>query len=469
MPGPIAKSKRGLPRPDEPPSGEHQPDEEPLVVALADPLLTGRLTPIEPLHPESPSAKLHPGPDHPYDPFDAETLPLEPVDERQLDLRFAGRVPAGVEAALIEPVPEEALPVEAQPVGPMSPQLLPAALEQQRRIATDHGLPLEDRLEAYEDIFDSEVGDTTLARARNIEREEGPRQLYLKFEGSNPTGTQKDRIAFAQAMDALRRGFDTITVATCGNYGAAMAMAASAAGLRCILHVPARYHTRRLEDLAKNLEIVRVEGDYEQTVLASQERAERNELYDANPGGTNTALQLRAYGEIAYEIYDELRDAPAAVAVPVSNGTTLSGIYRGFLSLYRRGKTSRMPRMVAGSSFGKNPIVRAMVKNTPTCEDLEPHKIRETSVNEPLINWHSIDGDLALDAIRSTGGWARFASDKSMRLLARRIRALEGLNPLPASVAGLGALIVGHRENALPGDRYVAVLTGRNDERITRR
>ena len=107
-----------------------------------------------------------------------------------------------------------------------------AGLTAQRDIAADPARPLEERLEAFEDIFESEVGDTALTRARNIEREVGLRQVYLKFEGGNPTGTQKDRIAFGQAMDALRRGFDAITVATCGNYGAALATAASFAGLR---------------------------------------------------------------------------------------------------------------------------------------------------------------------------------------------------------------------------------------------
>ena len=108
---------------------------------------------------------------------------------------------------------------------------LPQSLEAECAIARDTGRGLDERLEAFENIIDSEVGDTSLARARNVERETGLRQLYLKFDGGNPTGTQKDRIAFAQAMDALRRGFDTITGATCGNYGAALSMAASFAGL----------------------------------------------------------------------------------------------------------------------------------------------------------------------------------------------------------------------------------------------
>ncbi len=233
---------------------------------------------------------------------------------------------------------------------------LPPELQAEVRIASNGEAELDDRLEAYENIIDSEIGDTNLNRARNIERETGLRQLYLKFDGGNPTGTQKDRIAFAQSLDALRRGFDTVTAATCGNYGAAVSLAAAYAGLRCLVFIPSTYHPTRVAEMVSNgAEIVRNPGDYEAAVEASRERAEKDELYDANPGGANTALQLRAYGEIAYEIYDDLRDAPAAVAVPVSNGTTLAGIHRGFVSLYRRGKTSRIPRMVAGSTYRQEP------------------------------------------------------------------------------------------------------------------
>lgn len=345
-----------------------------------------------------------------------------------------------------------------------SPQLpaIESELEAQKRIAADKSHPLEQRLEAFEDIFDSEIGDTSLTRARNIEREVGLRQIFLKFEGGNPTGTQKDRIAFAQALDALRRRFDAVTMATCGNYGVAMALAASLSGLKCYIHIPETYHTKRAQEMINHgAEIIRVPGDYEEAVKRSRAFAEAGEIYDANPGSANTALQLKAYGEIAYEIYDELRDAPAAVAIPVSNGTTLAGIYRGFLSLYRRGKTSRIPRLVAGSSYGKNPIIHAYLKNMPTCTDLKPEQIKETSVNEPLINWQSIDGDMALEAIRLTNGRASYASDKSMLHFSRLIREREGLSVLPASTAGLIAMLDWLQKDKLSSDRYVVILTGR--------
>lgn len=335
-------------------------------------------------------------------------------------------------------------------------------LELQREVAADRLRPLEERLEAFDDIIESEVGDTNLTRARNIEREVGLRQIFLKFDGGNPTGTQKDRIAFAQAMDALRRGYDAITIATCGNYGAAISLAASLSGLKCIIYIPETYHTKRIQELIKyGAEIVRVPGDYENAVVYSSQRALKDEIYDANPGGVNSAIQLKAYGEIAYEIYDELRDAPAAVAVPVSNGTTLAGIYKGFVSLYRRGKTSRIPRFIAGSSYHKNPIIQAYLKNLPTCEDLKPESIKETVINEPLINWHSIDGDFALETIRKSNGWAGYASDRSMLAYSRMIRQSEGLSVIPASTAGLIALLEQHKKEPLPGDRYVVILTGR--------
>ena len=339
---------------------------------------------------------------------------------------------------------------------------VPAEAAALQRIATDKEYPLLERVEAFEDLIDAEVGDTDLTRARNIERETNLRQLFVKFEGGNPSGTQKDRIAFAQAKDALRRGFECMTLATCGNYGAAAALAASLAGIRCIIFIPEEYHARRLPEMSRyDAEVVRVAGGYEAAVEASSEAADRNEWYDANPGGDNTALQLRAYGEIAREIYDDMRDAPAAVAVPVSNGTLLAGIFRGFLSLYRRGKTSRMPHMVAGSTYKQNPIIAAFLKGAENCADLDPAQIRETGINEPLVNWHAIDGDLALGAIRHSNGWADYATDRALSRYSRLLRDTQGLSVLPASTAGLHALLSWHAKQPLAGDRYVAILTGR--------
>ncbi len=343
--------------------------------------------------------------------------------------------------------------------------ILKVISEESRELAVmvrDHSLSLVDRIESYEDIINLEVGDTSFSRARNLEREAGLRQIYLKFEGGNPTGTQKDRIAFAQCMDALRRGYHTISVATCGNYGASVALAANLAGLRCIIYIPESYHTSRVDEMINfGAEVHRHPGSYEDTVQHSSEQSDKHDWYDANPGGSNTPLQIMAYSEIANEIYDQLRDAPKVVSVPVSNGTLLAGVYRGFVSLYKRGKTSRIPLMIAASSTRKNPIVHSFKKGLEICEDLIPEKIKETHVNEPLINWHSFDGDEALYAIRSSKGDAFNISDEKMMKTSKQLKDKEGLHVLPASTSSLVALMEFDKQKNLEPDRYVAILTSK--------
>jgi len=82
-------------------------------------------------------------------------------------------------------------------------------------------------------------------------------------------------------------------------------------------------------------------------------------------------------------------------------------------------------------------------------------------VNEPLINWHAIDGDFALHAVRESDGFASYASDKGMLHFSRILREREGLSVLPASTAGLIALLERHRREEFPNDRYVVLVTGK--------
>lgn len=311
-----------------------------------------------------------------------------------------------------------------------------------------------------------DAGSTLFSRARNLEAELGLRAVHLKFEGSNPTGTQKDRIARLCYDDAHAQGFDTITVATCGNFGASIAWACAHNGIRPAVFVPSDYHTPRVVEMErKGARIVRVPGDYEDAVAASREAAKQYGWYDANPGSdAQWDISRRGYGQIAQEIYDALGRMPDSVACAVGNGTTLAAVHAGFSEIAKEVGVAT-PRMVGCSTKRGNPIIKSWKIGSRECLDLKPEEIRETEVNEPLVNWRSFDGQRALDAIYGSNGYAAYASDAELRRFTGLVRSVEGISVMTASTAALVGLAKGAKEGKLTQGVHVAVLTGRHFER----
>ncbi|NJC28370.1 pyridoxal-phosphate dependent enzyme [Neolewinella antarctica] len=323
------------------------------------------------------------------------------------------------------------------------------------RIAADKNLASSDRAQAFRTIIAKEVGQTWMRPSKAFERDFGLENLYLKFEGDNPTGTQKDRIAFAQVAEALENGQNDVALATCGNYGVAVALACQLAGLNCHIFLPAGYHSDRLHEMeALGGKIYRPDGTYETVVAHSSLRAADEGWYNANPGGKNAQLQIEAYSGIGKELIADLGEAPATCAVPVSNGTLLAGIHHGT-------KAAGSTRYVAGSSTAKNPIVYSFRRGLTECVDLDPAKMKETRINEPLINWHSFDGQEALNALHASKGAAYNISDERMRKMTSYLANKEALRVLPASTAGLISLLRMHEEGVLGEGKHVAILTAK--------
>lgn len=312
-----------------------------------------------------------------------------------------------------------------------------------------------------------DAGSTLFSRSRNLETALGLRSIYLKFEGSNPTGTQKDRIARYCYDDAHKQGFETITVATCGNFGASLSWACSHNGIRPAVFVPSDYHTPRIVEMEKlGARIIRVPGDYEDAVVASRQAAREYGWYDANPGSDDQwEISRRGYGRIAHEIVADLGRMPDTVAVAVGNGTTLAAVYDGFRQVALERNLTTLPRMVAASTPRGNPIIKSWKLGLKECVDLKPEELRETEVNEPLVNWHSFDGQKALDAIYESNGFAAYATDTDMRRLTTLTRSLEGISVMTASTAALVALQKGAKNGLLKEGIHVAVLTGRHYEK----
>lgn len=304
------------------------------------------------------------------------------------------------------------------------------------------------------------IGNTSFVKAGALEDHLDIDNLFLKLEGENPTGTHKDRLAIQHVDDAIIRNYETITVGSCGNYGVAMSYVANKTKLDCKIYLPKKYSG----DLAERIknhgsEVFKVEGGYEESVKESRKKASENGWYDANPGGKNTPISLVAYVDIAEEIQEELNEPPETVSVAVGNGTTLAGLHLGFRLLWRKDRAEDIPKMLAASSLGNNAIVETYRRGKEEMIELSPEDIDETEANEPLLNWRSLDGQEAINAIYDTKGMAVGLKDEELLHYEELLQEKENIGCLPSSASALGALERYLKDEEDTSGNHVVILT----------
>ncbi len=309
---------------------------------------------------------------------------------------------------------------------------------------------------------DEPPGKTPFFRAKNLERALKLKNLYIKFEGAGLTGTQKDRISKLHVLKAREKGYDTVSLATCGNYGASISYFANLYGMKSVVAVPQYYSGERNEEIRANgAEIIEMPAKYEDLVEYMRDQSRDNAWYDSSPGSENSEMDIEGYETIAYEIVSQLGHAPGYVSVPLGNGTTLAGIYSGFERMQRRGVIRKVPRFIGSSTPNGNPIVASWKRKSRTIIELEPQSIRETKASEPLVAYRSYDGQKALNALYRSNGIATYIADDEMYRYSTLIEHFEMLSVLPASAASLAAVDRVINRKSEPRD-IVVVLTGRN-------
>ncbi|MEM0057180.1 MAG: pyridoxal-phosphate dependent enzyme [Candidatus Geothermarchaeota archaeon] len=290
----------------------------------------------------------------------------------------------------------------------------------------------------------------------------GSLEIYAKWEGVNATGTHKDRAAIEHVNNAKLMGYDIITVGTCGNYGVAISYYSYVNGIRPVIFVPAAYKNTRVDEMLKyGAKVIYVNGTYEDAVKISMEYAKRNKAYDANPGSINGEASIRAYSKISYEIVQELNEAPDAISIPVGNGTTLLGVFKGFYEMYKRGIISNIPQFIGCTTSLGNQIYYSWLASSCNLVSLSKEDILETEINEPLVSYRSFDGKGALDAIYKSDGRMYAFNDAELLSASRILSTMEGLDVLPASASAILGVAAYLRNNGCRCKKIVAILTGR--------
>lgn len=310
-------------------------------------------------------------------------------------------------------------------------------------------------------VFDKAIGQTPLVRAESLGRARSLPGLRLKLEGANGTGSAKDRFARAAVHDALVMECDTVTLATCGNMGVAVANAAQMAGLRVkvflqAVHLPEA--AEKIRSLGAQVEVV--SGDYEFAVAQSRGIC-GDTVYDANPGGARAETQIGGYGAIAAEIVSGLGGkVPRYVAVPVGNGTIIAGIYRGFVQALGEERADEIPHIVGGSVAGQNSVVESIEIGRDSYAHISSKQMRVTETAAPLATWQAADGPPAFEAIMQSGGFAMGFADIELEGSARELRECEGIEAIPAATAGLLALLEHQRLSRVEDAERAPLETG---------
>lgn len=291
-------------------------------------------------------------------------------------------------------------------------------------------------------------GDTPLVRSVWLEKELGCGALYFKLEGCNPTGSFKDRGMVVAVAKAVEEGSKSIICASTGNTSASAAAFGARFGLEVIVVVPSGKIAmgKLAQAIVYGARIVAIEGNFDQALRIVRDLVDKHPVTLVN---SVNPYRLEGQKTAAFEIIDELGDAPDYLFIPVGNAGNITAYWKGFVEYRQAGKASQTPRMMGFQAAGAAPIVRGKVVERP----------RTVATAIRIGNPASWQG--AVRARNESGGVIDCVTDEEIiaayKLLARR----EGVFGEPASAASVAGLIKMARQGLdLQGKKVVCVITG---------
>ena len=300
-------------------------------------------------------------------------------------------------------------------------------------------------------------GGTRLLRCRNLERELGVGEIYVKYEGDNPTGSFKDRGMTVGVTKAVEAGARTTICASTGNTSSSLAAYSARAGLECVVLVPAgKIALGKLSQaIIHGARVLAVRGSFDDCLRIVRMLSRDRRFYLLN---SINPFRLEGQKTAAYEIYEQLSGAvPDKLIIPVGNAGNIVAYWKGFGELKSLGLIEELPSFVGVQAAGAAPIYKAYVEGA---EEIKPIKDVETVATAIRIG-NPVNWKRALKAIRETGGLAAAVSDAEILEAQRLLASREGIFAEPAGAAPIAFLIKASREGLVERDeRVVCIATG---------
>lgn len=292
-------------------------------------------------------------------------------------------------------------------------------------------------------------GNTPLIQLQNIPREIGADvDIYVKYEGLNPTGSFKDRGMTMAVTQAVNEGRRAIICASTGNTSAAAAAYAARAGIACFVLIPeGKIALGKLaQAMIHGAVVIQIKGNFDAGMKLVKEIAEQVPVTIVN---SINPYRIQGQKTAAFEIVDALGVAPDYHCLPVGNAGNITAYWMGYCEYAKDGRGSARPIMVGYQASRAAPFVQGKMVEDP-----------ETIATAIRIG-HPQSWDGAWRAQKESQGWFDQCTDEEILAAQKLLAQREGIFCEPASAISIAGLMHDIRSGKIrPGSRIVCTLTG---------
>lgn len=293
-------------------------------------------------------------------------------------------------------------------------------------------------------------GNTPLIRAPYIEGLVGKNiEVYLKYEGLNPTGSFKDRGMTLAVSKAMEEGAKAIICASTGNTSASAAAYAARAKIKCVVLIPEGSIAlgKLAQALIHGAQVLAVKDNFDVCLKLVREITEKYPITLVN---SLNPYRIEGQKTGSFEICDVLGAQPDYHAIPVGNAGNITAYWKGYKEYKEKGKINGLPKMIGFQAKGASPIVKgAIVKNPKTIATA-------IKIGNPA-SWKQAEA-----ARDESGGLIEAVTDKEILEAYKILASKEGVFVEPASAASLAGVLKKAKEGYFKGQtcKIVCVLTG---------
>ena len=291
-------------------------------------------------------------------------------------------------------------------------------------------------------------GDTPLVKSVALENELGCGELHFKLEGCNPSGSFKDRGMVVAIAKAVEDGSRCVICASTGNTSASAAAYGARFGLDVVVIVPkGKIALGKLaQAIAYGAKIIAIQGNFDQALHIVRSLVQKHPVTLVN---SLNPYRIEGQKTAAFEIVDDLGDAPDYSFIPVGNAGNITAYWKGFVEYKQAEKASQTPKMMGFQAEGAAPIVKGKIVKSP--------KTLATAIR--IGNPASWQGAVA--ARDQSGGVIDCVSDAEILAAYKLLARKEGVFGEPASAASVAGLIkMAGQGLKLSGKKGVCIITG---------